>query len=381
VNDITDITFRIVVILLLLLLWGIVLAGILSLFHFLLSLPLRRAERARTILDLIETALQHGEPVEQSLISISQSREQSVGVRFHLFVAWLEKGLRLDEAVAKVPRLLPPAIAAMLQAGHRIGDLRKVLPACRQLLADAVSETRSALNYLVVITFVVSPATILIFSMTALLVFPKFKEIALGMGFGLPVGLRLLIDYRLPFIWMQVLLQLAVWFTAFAYVMGPHVRSWLPGYDQLNWWLSWRRKRMQRDFSVMLATLLDAKMPEPDAVTLAASCTANSVFQERAARVAHHLKQGRSLTEAVEEMDDTGEFRWRLTNATHSRGGFLAALAGWHDALNAKSFQHEQAAAHVVSTSLVLINGLFVAAVVIGVFSFLISIVNAGTLW
>lgn len=380
-NDITDITLRIVVILLLLLLWGILLAGILSLFHFLLSSPLRRAERARTILDLIETALQHGEPVEQALISISQSREQSVGVRFHLFVAWLEKGLRLEEALAKVPRLLPPAITAMLQAGQKIGDLRKVLPACRQLLADAVSETRSALNYLVVITFVVSPVTIFVFFVTAVLVFPKFKEIALGMGFGMPAGMRLLIEYRLPFVWIQVLLQLVVWFTAFAYVMGPHIRSWLPGYDQFNWRLSWRRKRMQRDFSVMLATLLDAKMPEPDAVTLSASCTANSVFQERAARVANNLKQGLSLTEAVQEMDDTGEFRWRLTNATHSRGGFLAALAGWHDALNAKSFQHEQAAAHVVSTSLVLINGLFVAAVVISVFSFLISIVNAGTLW
>ena len=88
------------------------------------------------------------------------------------------------------------------------------------------------------------------------------------------MGLRLLIDYRLPFVWLQVLLQLVVWFTAFAYVMGPHIRNWLPGYDQFNWRLSWRRKRMQRDFSVMLATLLDAKMPEPDAVTLAASTVA-----------------------------------------------------------------------------------------------------------
>ena len=360
---------------------AILLGGILSLFHFLLSLPMRRAERARTILDLIETALQHGEPVEQALISISQSREQSVGVRFHLFVAWLERGLRLDEGLAKVPRLLPPAIVAMLQAGQKIGDLRKVLPACRQLLADAVSETRSALNYLVVITFVVSPMTIFVFFITAVTVFPKFKEIALGMGFDLPVGMRFLIEYRIPFVWIQVLLQLSLWFSAFVYVMGPHVRTWLPGYDAVNWRLPWWRKRMQRDFSVMLATLLDTGMPEADAVSLAASCTANSIFQSRAANVVAALKQGRSLTEAVQQLDDTGEFRWRLTNAAHSHGGFRAALAGWHDALNAKSFQHEQAAAHVVSTALVLLNGVFVACVVLSVFSFLISIVNAGALW
>ena len=131
----------------------------------------------------------------------------------------------------------------------------------------------------------------------------------------------------------------------------------------------------------MLATLLDAGMPEPEAVRLAADCTVNSVFQKRAAIALNALKQGRSLTDAVQEMDDTGEFRWRLTNATHSRGGFLSALGGWHDALGAKAFQNEQAAAHVVSTSLVLLNGMFVAAIVISVFSFLISIVNAGVLW
>ena len=372
---------RVVVTLLLLLLWAIVLGGILSLFHFLLSLPMRRAERARTILDLIETALQQGEPVEQALISISQSREQSVGVRFHLFVAWLEKGLRLDEALARVPRLLSPAVAAMLKAGQQIGDLRKILPACRQLLADSISETRSALNYLVVITFVVSPATIFVFLITATFVFPKFMEIADGIGGGHPTGIRLLLEHRFAFIWIQILLQLFVWSFAFVHVLGPDARAWLPGFDQLSWRLPWRRKRMQRDFSVMLATLLDAGMPEPEAVRLAADCTVNSVFQERAAIALNALKQGRSLTDAVQELDDSGEFRWRLTNATHSRGGFLAALGGWHDALNAKAFQNEQAAAHIVSTSLVLLNGMFVAAIVISVFSFLISIVNAGVLW
>ena len=157
----------------------------------------------------------------------------------------------------------------------------------------------------------------------------------------------------------------------------PHIRAWLPGYDQINWRLAWRRKRMQRDFSVMLATLLDAKMPEPEAVSLAANCTANSVFQARAAGAVNALRQGSSLTDALRAMDDTGEFHWRLTNATHSRGGFLTALAGWHDALNARSFQLEQAAAHVVSTSLVLLNGLFVACVVIAVFSFLSSRLTA----
>ena len=329
----------------------------------------------------METSLRLGEPVEQALISISQSREQSLGVRFHLFVAWLENGLRLPEALAKVPRLLPPQIVAMLRAGERIGDLRKILAACRQLLADAVSETRSALNYLVVITFVISPATMFVFSLLAIMVFPKLNEVAYGLGMDHSGGIHWLIQHRPCLSARKLFFRLGCGSLPSSTLSAPHAHAWLPGYDQLSWRLPWCRKRMQRDFSIMLATLLDAGMPEPEAVTLAADCTANRCFQNRAAIAVNNLGQGRSLAEAVQVMDDHGEFRWRLTNAAHSRSGFLTALAGWHDALNAKAFQQQQAAAHTISTALLLFNGAFVAAIVITVFAFLISIINAGCLW
>jgi len=87
------------------------------------------------------------------------------------------------------------------------------------------------------------------------------------------------------------------------------------------------------------------------------------------------------LTEAIQLIDETGEFRWRLANALHAHGGFLRALTGWHESLDAKAFQEEQAAAHTVTSGLVLANGLIVALVAIGVFSALISIINAGVLW
>ncbi len=380
-NDFPELFLRLSLALALICVWALTLGGGLALLHFLVSLPMRRAERARALLELMETSLRLGEPVEQALISISQSREQSLGVRFHLFVAWLENGLRLPDALAKVPRLLPPQIVAMLRAGERIGDLRKILPACRQLLADAVSETRSALNYLVVITFVISPATMFFFSFLAIMVFPKLNQVAYGLGVDHSSGIHLLTQHSALFVGTQILFQLAMWTAAIIYVLGPHAHAWLPGYDQVSWRLPWRRKRMQRDFSIMLATLLDARMPEPEAITLAADCTSNRCFQKRAATAVKDLGQGRSLTEAVQAMDDHGEFRWRLTNAAHSRNGFLTALAGWHEALDAKAFQQQQAAAHVLSTALLLFNGVFVAAIVITVFAFLISIINAGCLW
>src|SRR6478736_4768301 len=241
-NDSADIIFRLIAGFAILGIWVLVFGGGMWSLHFLLSLPLRRAVRARTLLDLIETAQQRGEPVEQTLISIAHSRDQSLGVRFHLLVAWLEKGLRLDEAFARVPRLLPPQIVAMLGAGLRIGDLKKVLPACRQLLADAVSETRSAMNYLVVITFVVSPATITVFLLMAVIVFPKFNEVGYGLGVDHSNSIHWLMANRFWLVGLQTLLQLSMWFAALVYVAGPRFRNWLPGYDALAWQLPWRRK-------------------------------------------------------------------------------------------------------------------------------------------
>ena len=71
-------------------------------------------------------------------------------MRFYLLAAHIESGLRLGDALAKVPQLLPPRIVAMLQAGERIGDLAKVLPTCRRSLMDASSQTTGAANYLFV---------------------------------------------------------------------------------------------------------------------------------------------------------------------------------------------------------------------------------------
>jgi len=365
--------------------WIIICVGFLTVVHFLLTLPMRRAERARMFLDLIDTALKQGHPVEEMIISLAQSRDLSMGPGFHLVAAWLEQNVRLDEALAKVPRFLPPQVTAMLLAGRKIGDLRKVLPACRQLLRDGVSQTRGAISYLVILTFVITPLGWFVTGVLNVIVLPKFREIfegSLGNGMtAIPWGIEFVFNHLWTLIEIQAVVLLLLWLAAFVYIGGPRLVSWFPVLQWVHYWMPWRRKRLQRDFSAMLAILLDSGMPEPEAVALAADCTANKVFRQRAVRVVDCLKQGLKLTQAVQAMDDSGEFGWRLTNAFHGRGGFFQALAGWHESLDAKSFQEEQAVAHGITSALVLWSGLFVGAVVISVFSFLVALINAGVLW
>jgi hypothetical protein len=80
-------------------------------------------------------------------------------------------------------------------------------------------------------------------------------------------------------------------------------------------------------------------------------------------------------------MDDERELSWRLSNALRSGRGFFRALAGWHESLDAKAFQLEQAWAQVATTVLVLVNGCVVASVVIAVFLVLIQLIDQAVLW
>src|SRR6476661_3804812 len=88
------------------------------LLYFLLTLPLRRNERARIFLDSLELGLRQGKTAEDSIIAVSASRDRSFGARFYLLAEYLRAGKRLTEAIRQVPRLLPPQVAAMLHAGE-----------------------------------------------------------------------------------------------------------------------------------------------------------------------------------------------------------------------------------------------------------------------
>ena len=347
---------------------ALLILGLALLVFYVISLPLRRQERDRFLLDVIESALAQGEQVERYIISLAQTRDRSPGIQFHLLAAHLETGCSFVDALEKTPRLFPPQLVAMLKVGESIGDLKKVLPACRKLLRDGISHSRAAINYQVVFAFVLNPIVLLTVPFLAVKIMPVFGEI-FG-GFGMQFSSLATTAIKLsPYIFSgQMLIVLALYFFAILFLGGPRLSSWLQaGVFPLGDWivlrLPWRRKRLQRDFSAMLALLLDAEVPEERAVLFAAASTANRVFVKRAEKVAAQLRAGVKLTEAIQILDDTGEFRWRLENAAHFSSNLFRALKGWHESLDAKAFQLEQSAAQTITTALVLVNAFSICLV------------------
>jgi type II secretory pathway component PulF len=356
--------------------------------YFLLTLPMRRNERARLFLDVLELGLREGRTPEAAVTSAAASRDRSLGVRFHLLAAHLEQGLHLSQALEQVPRLLPPQVRAMLSTGERIGEVRKVLPACRLLLRDSVSHVRSALNYLILLAFAISPAMVVMPIILRIKVMPKLQDTFAGMvdGQSLPPFTQLVFGGSTFVMAIQLCIVGFIWLATLAYLGGPRLYGWahrvVPGLqDGAIARLPWRRKRLQRDFSAMLAVLLDAEVPEDEAVTLAARSTANLAMIGRAQKVRVLLQGGVTLPEALRALDSSQELQWRLSNALRRGTGFVRALTGWHEALDAKAFQLEQAAAQLTTTALVLINGVIVASILIAVFLVIISIINQTSVW
>jgi len=357
------------------------------LLYWILSLPMRRRERARLFLHLVELGTEEAGSTERILIQAGARRDRALGSYFYEVVDYLKTGMRLDQALERVPRLLPPELTAMLRVGIELGDIRRVLPACRQLLNDAVSQTRGALNYLGVLAFVILPALPAVFLVMNTFVLPKFHAIAVYMDAPMSPLSAAVFGSRGFLVLVPLALMLLFQGIIFLYAAGPRGRMLFASLglarltDRVLLALPWRRSRLHRDFTTMLALLLDAGVAEARALDLAARSTANSVFIERANAAAAQLANGAKLTDAVAALDDTGELRWRITNAKQAQGGFFNALRGWFELLDAKGFQQEQAAAQIVTSGLVIVNGAFVGLLVVAMFSVLVNLAEKAVLW
>jgi len=355
--------------------------------YWLFTLPLRRQERSRFILDLLETGFRQGHSPEATIAAISETRDRSVGVRFHLLAAYVQNGLAFTDALARVPGMASPQVAAMLRVGEKLGDVRKVFPVCRGMLKDGNSQTRNAVNYFLVLGLVGTPIVPLMLATMREVILPKFQAIVEPFGVDVhATGMMAVIHATNWIAAAQVIMALFVCVGVAAYIGGPRLRLWVATVfptlcDRLMYRVPWRRKRLRRDFAAMLAMLLDAGVPEETAIQLAAAATANHVFLQQAARAVQDLQSGLSLPAALRRFDSEAEFGWRLANAAHEPHGFTAALAGWMESLDARAFQEEQTFSQIVSTGLVLANGLLVALVVAGVFNILINITDEAALW
>lgn len=189
----------------------------------------------------------------------------------------------------------------MLKAGLELGGVAQVLPGCRRLLRDGGAHVWHAHHYLMLFAFGTSPLWILVFTTLCVFVLPKFQQIGQDMGV-VSLGLMgSLLDWSGLSIAGQAMLVLALWLGAILYCGGPRLTNWLARHSPFSWdrlasLVPWRQRRMQRDFSTVLAVALDAGLPEARAIMLAGEGTGNEVFRARAVAAVQDLQRGKAAT-------------------------------------------------------------------------------------
>ena len=367
---------------------GVLLLGVLALLfvfcagyavYFLFSLPRRRLERAMVFLNLVDAGIRRGVPPEDTIRSAARCCDDSVSVRYHLLAGWVERGADWREAVAKVPRLMPPSITELLLLTDRIGGWDKIFPLCQRKLADVLSQLRARQSCLSP-SIIILPLPIIYVSMIlTVIIMPKFRAIAADYDVPLFSLWDRIAGFSLPAMALLAGLALLPMFILLAHIGGPRLWSWLPKTcvspgDFLAWLVPWERQRLQRDFAAVLGLMLDAGVAEREAVELAARGTANAILKRKAAEVMAALAAGQPLTEALSLIDARGELKWRFQQAAEVGTRFETALAGWCNALQARADQLQQTGMQILSVGLLLINALFVGLIVFDLFRVLIQI-------
>lgn len=355
--------------------------------YHLAAKPMRQRESAQLFVDLLQTSLNCGKSPLHTITAASRTGDRDIDDRFHDVATELSLGASLTEAIERVPGWLPAPLAALIKVGEKTGRLKELLPAADQILRDNSGQNRKARDYNIFMAVAVLPFALSILSILKIYIFPKFEAIFIDMEVGpLPPFMTWIsganpgwISFNsLVFCMTVITILLCVGVPRKAY--GDDLFGKSISFIQHR--IPWRRRRMQRDFSALFAILLDARLPEAEAVSLAALASANGTFRDRANLVAAELSVGVSLPQAIQRLDSSGEFQWRLANATASGNRFQEALFAWQDELDAVAFRQEQTAAHLTSTFLVLWHGFLVGGIAISAFQCLVNIVNSeGLLW
>jgi type IV pilus assembly protein PilC len=246
----------------------------------------------------------------------------------------LEMGRTLDEAFSRHQESFSPVYLATLRAGERTGNLAKVFLRLTEYSKN-ILEVRISLQ--TVMTYPAIVATISLFIIVFLLVkvVPVFAEIFRDFGGRLPAPTQLLVSMSdvlvhntgslagcvVAFILICFSLRFLARRNSAAGYFFDFIISHLPIIGRLI-----VRASMMR-FCGTLRLLLEAKMPLPECLGLAAAAAGNAVLADRVGRVSRDIARGVQFSQALSNARyfDHG-FCWLMENA-EKQDNLCGALA------------------------------------------------------
>lgn len=251
--------------------------------------------------------------------------------------ATIQRGASFSDAVAAHPEAFPAYYCAMVRSAEYTGHLDEVLHQLATYLERDITarrEVRSALTYPTLV-FVVAVAAMIVMSVFVL---PKFSGMYRSLGADMPLPTRLLLGSTdfLTGSWHLIAASiLVVALVAHLTIGGSRGKARrdrlamrLPVVGRLFHLISIER------FCRVLAALAKAGVPLPEAITMSADSTNNTVFQARLAPVREALVRGGGITAPMVEagiFPTAARQMIRVGEKTGSLSGQLAKAAGYYE--------------------------------------------------
>jgi type II secretory pathway component PulF len=341
------------------------------LIYWTVSMPFRRREKALLILDLMEVGAI--DKIDNNSVYPWQPKffERKFFRQLQTLFLLISSGASFSASIKGTSLYFPPRILRMIEAGEQLGNVRRILPACKTALEESNSKSRARMNFI--------PPFILMLFVSAVIPFLAVKIIPqMGHVFeemeikntGITsyflsnaVGIQNYVNFVVSVIYWMLL----------GFCFAP--RKVIQYFERKGPFTPWTKKRIRRDFSQVLAMSLHAGVSESDAISMSAKATGSEKMIRKGQHAIDELKNGKKLVDSLKSFDRSGELSWRFAmfqNNDHA----TPCLAGWHESLEARAFKEEQTFAHIISTILILILGTAVGLLAFISFDFLISIIG-----
>jgi type IV pilus assembly protein PilC len=242
----------------------------------------------------------------------------------------LQRGGNVGDAVGAHPKVFPGYYIAMVRSAELTGHLDDVLDQLADYLDRDVAARRQVKSALTYPMFVMGLAVVAVVVM-AVWVLPKFQELYGDLGAKLPLPTRVLLGFTdfMTAYWMLVVGGLGfLLLLGFALVGGKHgkarrdrVALKLPVLGTLFHLIAVER------FCRVLAALADAGVPLPEAVTVSADSTNNTVFRTKLAAVREAMMRGAGLARPIMESEIFPAAARQMIRVGESTGSLDAQLA------------------------------------------------------
>lgn len=331
----------------------------------------------RELADLIDAGL----PIDRALsVLIEQSDNEALQAMVRRLQADVRAGKPLSEALRNFPREFPTLYANMIHAGEVSGQLAGVLTR----LADFLEKEQVRRSQIVAaLTYPMVLIGVALLAVTFLLTFviPRLQDVFRDLGAALPLPTQLLLGtsgFIGRYWWAIAIGLVGAWGLFRAWTSATPGRRAFDAF-RLNVPLfgALTRKIVMARFVRTLGTLLGGGVPILDSLDISATAVGNSVTSAAVDDVRDRVRQGETLSHAMEQTGGFLPLVIHMTAVGEETGRLAGMLVRTADTLDFEVDNTMRRLTSLVEPLVVLLMGGFVGFVVL---SILLPIFQANTI-